>query len=236
MQFAKKTISIISYWIIRKFSKSSSYVLWNLLISPRKNQGLLWFIIWRHLVAEFWTVKSQTFCDLDFKTFIFLYQYFLRSETKTIFLNRTINSLQLYLTIARPELTQQLFTHAMERLNESSDDPEDPFIKESILDLIRALVPYQSLENVEVLYQECIRTLPEITNKKEQKKAYRLLEEICSSESESCKDFVKTNRKEVQKLLMKSLKTAATSSRSARLRCLNFLIKVSVIIPSANSV
>lgn len=116
----------------------------------------------------------------------------------------------------------------MERLNASSEDPEDLFIKESILDLIRALVPYQNLQNVEVLYQDCVKTLPEISNKKEQKKAYRLLEEICGSESEACKDFVKNNRKEVQKLLMKTLKTAATSSRSARLRCLNYLVKVSM--------
>lgn len=114
----------------------------------------------------------------------------------------------------------------MERLNASSDDPEDSFIKESILDLIRALVSYQNLQNLDLLYQQCVKTLPEITNKKEQKKAYRLLEEICSSESNDCKNFVKNNRKEVQKLLMKSLKTAAISSRSARLRCLNYLIKV----------
>ncbi|CAH1969238.1 unnamed protein product [Acanthoscelides obtectus] len=135
------------------------------------------------------------------------------------------DTIKLYLTIARPELTQQLFSHAIEKLNAPSDEPEDHYIKESILDLIRALVSYQNKENVELLYDQCIKLLPDIKSNKEQKKAYRLLEEICASESESCKVFVKSHRKEVQRMLMKSLDTAVTSSKGARLRCLNYLIK-----------
>ncbi|KAJ8910882.1 hypothetical protein NQ315_000513 [Exocentrus adspersus] len=136
-----------------------------------------------------------------------------------------LDTIKLYLTVAKPELTQQLFQHAIERLNSSSDDPEDHFIKESILDLIRALTPYQSKENVEVLYIQCVQNLLDIKNNKEQKKAYRILEEICANESQGCKEFVKSHRKEIQKLLIKSLDTAAVSSKSARLRCLNYLIK-----------
>nr|CAH7732826.1 unnamed protein product [Callosobruchus chinensis] len=135
------------------------------------------------------------------------------------------DTIKLYLTIARPELTQQLFSNAIEKLNAPSDEPEDHYIKESILDLIRALVPYQNKENIELLYEQCIKLLPEIKNTKEQKKAYRLLEEICASDSDSCKEFVKSHRKEVQRLLMKSLNIAVTSSKGARLRCLNYLIK-----------
>ncbi|KAJ8929349.1 hypothetical protein NQ314_017977 [Rhamnusium bicolor] len=136
-----------------------------------------------------------------------------------------LDTIKLYLSIARPQLNQQLFSHAIERLNSSSDEPEDHFIKESILDLIRALVPYQNSENVNILYQQCVKCLPEIKNNKEQKKAYRILEEICGSDSEGCKEFIKNNRKEVQRLLMKTLNTAAVSSKGARLRCLNYLIK-----------
>lgn len=36
---------------------------------------------------------------------------------------------------------------------------------------------------------------------------------------------MKGNRKDIQKLLMRSLNTAAVSSKSARLRCLNYLVK-----------
>ncbi|XP_057657541.1 RRP12-like protein [Diorhabda carinulata] len=136
-----------------------------------------------------------------------------------------LETIKLYLSIARSELTQQLFVNAIHRLNSSSDEPEDHFIKESILDLIRALVPYQNASNIEILYQQCIKNLPEIKNNKEQKKAYRLLEEICGSDSEGCNVFIKNNRKEVQRVLMKSLNSAAVSSKGARLRCLNYLVK-----------
>lgn len=112
----------------------------------------------------------------------------------------------------------------MERLD-ASGEPDELFVKESILDLIRALVPYQDAESINKLYQQCIKSLPEIKNNKEQKKAYRLLEEICSSETDGCKEFVKQNRKYVQKLLLKSLDSAVISSKGARLRCLKYLIK-----------
>lgn len=51
---------------------------------------------------------------------------------------------------------------------------------------------------------------------------------MCASDSLGCKEFVKNNKKEVQRILMKSLNTAAVSSKGARLRCLNYLIKVSI--------
>ncbi|ENN83556.1 hypothetical protein HUJ04_001288 [Dendroctonus ponderosae] len=136
-----------------------------------------------------------------------------------------LETIKLYLTISRPELNQQLFSNALERLNASSDEPEDHFIKESILDLIKTLIPYQSAESIAIIYEQCVKNLPAIKNNKEQKKAYRILEEIVSSESEGCKQFVKANRKDVQRLLGKSLNTAATSSKGARLRCFNYLIK-----------
>lgn len=136
-----------------------------------------------------------------------------------------LDTIKVYLSVARPELTQSLFTTALQRLNSSSEDPEDSFIKESILDLIRALVPYQNADNINLLYEQCVKHLPEITNNKEQKKAYRILEEICGSDSEGCKEFVKSHRKDVQKLLIKSLNSAAVSSKGSRLRCLNYLLK-----------
>lgn len=134
-------------------------------------------------------------------------------------------TIKVYVSIAKPELTQQLLTNALDRLNSSSEDPEDPFIKESILDLIRALVPYQNVDNIGLLYDQCVKPLPEIKNNKEQKKAYRVLEEICASQAEGCKLFIKNNRKRVQGLLRKSLDMAAVSSTGARLRCMSHLIK-----------
>lgn len=116
----------------------------------------------------------------------------------------------------------------MERLESIKDSEETSdvlFAKESVIDLIRTLVPYQNVESLNKLYEQCIKILPEMKNNRQQKKAYRLLEEICGSEAESCKEFLKNNRKAVQKLLMKALDSAAVSSKGARLRCLNYLVK-----------
>ncbi|KAI4462006.1 putative nodulin-like protein [Holotrichia oblita] len=134
-----------------------------------------------------------------------------------------LETIKIYLTITRPELTKQLFTSALEKL--STTEETDQFLIESVMDLIRALVQYQSLEEIQKLYEDFVKKLPEIKNTKEQKKLYRVLEEICGSESEGCKKFVQSNRKIVQKLLQKSLDTAAVSSKGARLRCFNYLIK-----------
>lgn len=130
---------------------------------------------------------------------------------------------KIYLSITRPELTKQLFTSALEKL--STTDETDQFLIESVMDLVRALVQYQSLDDIQKLYEEFVKKLPEIKNTKEQKKLYRVLEEICGSESEGCRQFLQSNRKIVQKLLQKSLNTAAVSSKGARLRCFNYLIK-----------
>ena len=104
-------------------------------------------------------------------------------------------------------------------------DEQDAFTKESLMDLLRALIPYQNLENIDRLYEMCIKNLSSIKDKKEQKKIYRLLEEICGSEREQCKKFVTSNCKDIQKLLMKSLNSDSVCSKGARLRCLHYLIK-----------
>lgn len=133
-------------------------------------------------------------------------------------------NLQAYLTIAKPELNKSLFTNALQRLDNSSE-PDELFLKESILDLIRALVPYQDANSINEMYQKCVKPLLQIKNNKEQKKAYRLLEEICSNDSPGCQEFLKNSRKFVQKLLLKSLDSSVVSSKGARLRCLKHLIK-----------
>lgn len=99
------------------------------------------------------------------------------------------------------------------------------FIKESILDLIRVLIKYQDAQLISAVYEQNIKNLLDLKSRKEQKKAYRLLEEICSVESPDCKQFLQENRKQIQSLLVKTLSSAAVSSRGARLRCLYYLVK-----------
>uniref|UniRef100_A0A8C1UMQ9 Ribosomal RNA processing 12 homolog n=1 Tax=Cyprinus carpio TaxID=7962 RepID=A0A8C1UMQ9_CYPCA len=58
-----------------------------------------------------------------------------------------------------------------------------------------------------------------------QKKAYRVIEEICGGESASCKAFVLQNLEELKTMLMDSLTTAASSSKQPRLKCLIHIVK-----------
>ncbi|KAK5645482.1 hypothetical protein RI129_006782 [Pyrocoelia pectoralis] len=137
-----------------------------------------------------------------------------------------LETIRVYLAISKPELTHQLFENALERLKAiESMEVDQLYVKDAILDIIRELVPYQNLEAIEKLYEQCIKGIPKMKNKKEQKKAFKLLEEILESDSDECKSFFKNNRKQLQTLLMKTVTKATITSKSTRLRCLNHLIK-----------
>ncbi|XP_067007465.2 RRP12-like protein [Anabrus simplex] len=131
-------------------------------------------------------------------------------------------TIKVYLTLASPELCAELFVKASEKLN--SPDIE-PFLKESVLDLLRALLPYQDSSHLATLFNQCQTALTNPKNHHEQKKAYRLLEELCSSDSEGCQAFVTGNLPTLQQLLLKSLSKSAPSSKGPRLRCLIHILR-----------
>uniref|UniRef100_A0A1Y1JYP8 Uncharacterized protein n=1 Tax=Photinus pyralis TaxID=7054 RepID=A0A1Y1JYP8_PHOPY len=137
-----------------------------------------------------------------------------------------LETIRVYLSISKPDLTQQLFANALDRLKSiEGTEPDDLYVKDGILDIVRELVPYQNVESIERLYEQCIKGIPKMSNKKEQKKAFRLLEEILENDSDHCKNFFKKNKKPVQKLLTKSMAKAALISKATRLSCLNNLIR-----------
>ena len=50
------------------------------------------------------------------------------------------------------------------------------------------------------------------------------MEEICASESEACQEFVRENRKAIQKVITKSLTTVQKSSKGVNIvLCNNFI-------------
>lgn len=130
-------------------------------------------------------------------------------------------TVKVYLQVASPELCQELFDRALERLN----TPDmDAFVKESVLDLLRALLAYQDTSRLAQIYAVCEDRLANTKNLHEQKKAYRLLEELCGSSSDSCKAFVNDNLSDLKRLLLQSLSTSAAYSKGPRLRCLSHLV------------
>jgi ribosomal RNA-processing protein 12 len=74
------------------------------------------------------------------------------------------------LQIASPELCQELFDRALEKLNSTDVDVS---LRESVLDLLRALLPYQDKSRLAQLFSVCQETLSNTKNHHEQKKAYR---------------------------------------------------------------
>ncbi|XP_034255302.1 RRP12-like protein [Thrips palmi] len=148
-------------------------------------------------------------------------------------------TIKVYLSIADPVLQNELFVKAFQKLKSGV---VDKFVKESVMDLLRILVPYQSSENILTLYSLIKEGIADSKNSRLQKKSYRLLEILCSSSSETCISFQNENIQDVQKLLLQSLSSSATSSRGARLRCLIHLVRrlpaskfniIKLIVPEA---
>ncbi|XP_032675287.1 RRP12-like protein [Odontomachus brunneus] len=133
------------------------------------------------------------------------------------------DTIKVYLTITSKNLANEMFDRALNKLNEPG---ADDFFKESIYDLIRVLIGYTDVDKLEKYYGMCIPFLKDNTKQKEQKKAYRFLEEICSSDKEVCKSFLQEHRREIQKELMSSATYVIKTSKGPRLRCLIHLVKL----------
>lgn len=133
------------------------------------------------------------------------------------------DTIKTYLTIVSSDLANEMFERALSKINEPG---ADEFFKESVYDLIRVLIGYTDVNKLKKYYDICMPILKDDTKQKEQKKAYRFLEEICGSDREVCKQFLQEHRREIQRLLIASATSVITTSRGARLRCLTHLVKL----------
>lgn len=133
------------------------------------------------------------------------------------------DTIKTYMTITSSDLANELFDRALSKL----DEPDaDDFFKESVYDLTRALIGYTGADRLSKHYDLCVPVLKDNTKQKEQKKAYRFLEEICSSEKEICKQFLHEHRRQIQRTLISSATSVVKTGRGARLRCLAHLIRI----------
>lgn len=80
--------------------------------------------------------------------------------------------IQVYLSISGNELLQDLFNRALQKL-ESEEAEKSDFKKESILDLIRLLLPYQHADSLKLLFEKHIVKVKDKKKFKEEKKYYR---------------------------------------------------------------
>ena len=96
------------------------------------------------------------------------------------------------------------------------------FRRESTLDILRAYLPYQETAAIGKLYAVIVKQLHS-TDHKEQKKSYKVLEELCASDSPSCVEFLnglldKEDDTSLQKVFLQSLSKASPSSQASRYR------------------
>ncbi|KAM6090723.1 LOW QUALITY PROTEIN: RRP12-like protein [Theristicus caerulescens] len=132
-----------------------------------------------------------------------------------------LDTVRAYLTITDPQMVCGFLQKASEKLTspESSE-----FARLSILDLVVAMAPYADEQSLGSLY----RTIQPSLQSKErsmQKKAYRVLEEVCAAPHAPCQAFVRSHLQDLQAALLDSLKSAASPAKRPRLKCLFHIVK-----------
>uniref|UniRef100_A0A671R9G8 Uncharacterized protein n=1 Tax=Sinocyclocheilus anshuiensis TaxID=1608454 RepID=A0A671R9G8_9TELE len=132
-----------------------------------------------------------------------------------------LDTIRVYLSITEQAMVCTFLQKASERLN-SADNSE--FTRLAVIDLIVAMAPFTDEVSMTQTFS-LIKPFVESKDSSIQKKAYRVLEEICGGESASCKAFVLQNLEQLKTMLMDSLTTAASSSKRPRLKCLIHIVK-----------
>ncbi|KFO54348.1 RRP12-like, partial [Corvus brachyrhynchos] len=132
-----------------------------------------------------------------------------------------LDTVRAYLTVTDPQMVCGFLEKASAKLAslESSE-----FTRLSILDLVVAMAPYADEQSLGSLY----RTIQPSLQSKErsmQKKAYRVLEEVCAAPHAPCQAFIRSHLQDLQTALLDSLKSTASPAKRPRLKCLFHIVK-----------
>ncbi|XP_062466432.1 RRP12-like protein [Pezoporus occidentalis] len=132
-----------------------------------------------------------------------------------------LDTVRAYLTITDPEMVCGFLQKASLKLTspESSE-----FARLSILDLVVAMAPYADEQSLDSLYHTIQPSL-QSKERSVQKKAYRVLEEVCAAPHDPCQAFVRSHLQELQAALLDSLKSAVSPAKRPRLKCLLHIVK-----------
>jgi ribosomal RNA-processing protein 12 len=117
-------------------------------------------------------------------------------------------TIKLYYQLSDAELLNTLFDKGLEKYRTETAQ----FTKDAIMDLLRSLIPHIGPDRLAVLYQETMARVTS-TEQKEQKKAYRLLEELCRGPSEAAREFLVSALPALRTALLSSLSAAAPSAQ-----------------------
>ncbi|KAJ8248399.1 hypothetical protein GJAV_G00241620 [Gymnothorax javanicus] len=132
-----------------------------------------------------------------------------------------LETIKVYLTITDQQMVSTFLQKASEKLG-GSDSTE--FTRLSVMDLIVAMAPFVDEATMTKTY-ELMKPFLASKEVAVQKKAYRVLEEMCGGERDACRGFVLTNLEQLQQVLLGSLKSAASPAKRPRLKCLIHMVK-----------
>ncbi|XP_067276745.1 RRP12-like protein [Pseudorasbora parva] len=130
-----------------------------------------------------------------------------------------LETIRVYLTITDQTMVSTFLHKASERLNS-----EDNFTRLAVIDLIVAMAPFVDEQSMTQTF-ELIKPFVESKDTGIQKKAYRVLEEMCGGEKASCKAFVLANLEQLKGMLLDTLTSAASPAKRPRLKCLIHIVK-----------
>jgi ribosomal RNA-processing protein 12 len=132
-----------------------------------------------------------------------------------------LETIKTYLIITETQLVNGFLEKASEKV---LDPASSDFTRLSVLDLVVALAPHADEAAISKLYSN-IR--PYLENKAHgvQKKAYRVLEEVCASPQGPGAHFVQSHLDDLKKTLLGSLRSTSSPAKRPRLKCLIHIVK-----------
>ncbi|XP_052041658.1 RRP12-like protein [Apodemus sylvaticus] len=132
-----------------------------------------------------------------------------------------LETIRTYLTITESQLVNGFLEKATEKV---LDPASSDFTRLSVLDLVVALAPYSDEAAISKLYST-IRPYLESKVHGVQKKAYRVLEEVCASSQGPAARFVQNHLDDLKKTLLDSLRSTSSPAKRPRLKCLIHIVK-----------
>uniref|UniRef100_A0AAY4CBG0 RRP12-like protein n=1 Tax=Denticeps clupeoides TaxID=299321 RepID=A0AAY4CBG0_9TELE len=132
-----------------------------------------------------------------------------------------LDTIRVYLSITEPKMVCSFLEKASERLV-SAESSE--FTRLSVMDLVVAMASCVDESTMSHTF-ELIKPYLESKDTSLQKKAYRVLEEMCGGPGEASRGFVSNNLQNLQEVLLGSLKSAASPAKRPRLKCLIHVVR-----------
>ncbi|XP_058910671.1 RRP12-like protein [Kogia breviceps] len=132
-----------------------------------------------------------------------------------------LETIKTYLTITEPQLVNGFLEKASEKV---LDPASSDFTRLSVLDLVVALAPHADEAAISKLYFT-IRPYLESKAHGVQKKAYRVLEEVCASPQGPGARFVQSHLDDLKKTLLDSLRSTSSPAKRPRLKCLIHIVR-----------